>query len=134
MGLTDARLESADLRGTTLTEATLTGANLTRANLTKATLIGADLSNANLSGANLSGANLRGVTGLPAWDLYRDEQEARVNQVLNRLSVSTDHDSCSGLSVKLVNPATVRIFDDYADGLYDLKAALSHLSALEPGP
>jgi uncharacterized protein YjbI with pentapeptide repeats len=58
VGLKDADLSNADLRGTTLVYAYLKGANLENADLRGADLRGADLREANLRGADLDGANL----------------------------------------------------------------------------
>jgi hypothetical protein len=60
---------------------------------------------------------------------------------LNRLEVSTDNDLYSGLMTEyqslLVegNPdvIVIKIYDDYASGLYDGQLTLEHLRGLSPG-
>jgi uncharacterized protein YjbI with pentapeptide repeats len=86
VGLDDADLSKADLRGARLVSTSkeefisLKNTNLKCAKLSEAMLYGADLSGADLSGADLSGADLRGA----------DLSEAKLNgAILNRAQLGT---------------------------------------------
>jgi len=86
VGLDDADLSKADLRGARLVSTSkeefisLKNTNLKCAKLSEAILYAADLSGADLSGADLSGADLRGA----------DLSEAKLNgAILNRAQLGT---------------------------------------------
>ncbi len=69
-----------------------------------------------------------------------DKRTAKVADLivdeLTRLGCSTVSDPYSGLMADVPNivadQVTVKIYDDYADGIYDGEAVLAHLKSLQP--